>query len=94
MTEEKLNNPLSLGKIVALPLETWNRPTERFELLEDRDTRLAGHLRLTPIRQRIDFVGCFFRNARVGGSSHLARRPRLEDSVIDGDHRSVLKWCD
>jgi hypothetical protein len=47
MTAESLNNLLSAGKIVALPVDTWKRLADRFELLEDHKTGLAGRLLLT-----------------------------------------------
>jgi hypothetical protein len=44
MNAKNLNNLLSTGKIVELPLDTGQRLADRFELLEDYKTGMVGHL--------------------------------------------------
>lgn len=54
MTTRTLCDLLEAGKIVALPLATWQRLAKNFELLEKQNTGLSGQLLLT--RGKTGFV--------------------------------------
>lgn len=47
MTPADLDRRLSAGEIVLLPIAEWDRLAERFKVLEEHNTGLAGRLLLT-----------------------------------------------